>query len=264
MNFRALGIIILSLFAAGLVLRPIESPAWQVLKEKEPALDLASLEGAVGQGITVGLLGGFRALVANFMWLQTNVIWIEDDLPATQTMINLVTTVDPRPTYFWLNGARMMGYDMPVWRVREHGHGSYDAVPQSVVERIDREQGEIAIRYLNRGRNFHPNNARFLIEMANLYQRKVRDMETAAEHYRMASELPDAPAYAPRIYAELLRRLGRQQEAYEWLVNLYPTLDPEGWTDRSDLVLDRIRELEDELNIPHPERFQPERPASRL
>lgn len=262
MNLRALGIILLSLFAAGLVLRPIESPAWQVLKEKEPALDLASLEGAVGQGVTVGLLGGFRALVANFMWLHTNVIWMDDDLPGTQTMINLVTTVDPRPVYFWLNGARMMGYDMPVWRIRAQGDGDYDAVPQSVIERIDREQGEIAIRYLGRGRSFHPENPRFHIEMANLYQRKVRDLEAAAEQYRLASELPNAPAYAPRIHAELLRRLGRQREAYEWLVQLYPTLDPEGWTDRADLVLDRIRELEEELDIPPLQRFNPQRPPA--
>lgn len=257
MNWRALGVIVLVLFVAGLVLRPIEGPAWATMKENEPALDLANMEGALGQGVTVGLLGGFRALVANFMWLHANTVWQDDDLPATQTMIHLVTTVDPRPIYFWLNGARMMGLDMPVWRVREYGDGDWDAVPQTVIERIDREQGELAIRYLERGRSFHPREPRFLIEMANLYQRKVRDTEAAAKHYRLASEMPNAPSYAPRIYAEMLRRLGRDREAYEWLVELYPTLDPKDPGDRAFVVLERIRELEDVLGIPPMQRFVP-------
>lgn len=255
MNWKAYGVIFLVLLTTGFVMQPIHRPAWNELRAREPALDLASLEGALGQGITVGLLGGFRAVVANFMWLKTNAHWEEYDLPATQTMINLVTTVDPRPTFFWLNGARKIAYDMAVWRLREIDRDH--RVPEAVRERLDDEQGGIAIRYLQRGLNFHPDNPLLYVEIGNIYQRKRLDLETAAEYYRLASLTKNPPPYAPRIYGELLRRMGRDQEAYEWLVELYPTLNPRSFVDRPDTVLERIRTLEDDLGIPPSERYDP-------
>lgn len=256
MKWRAFGVIFLTLLVSGFVLQPIQRPAWETLRKNEPSLDLASLEGALGQGITVGLLGGFRAVVANFMWLRVNAHWEKDDLPNTQTMINMVTTVDPRPLYFWLNGARMIAYDMSVWRVREV-NPDWDAVPKTVIHRLDDEQGQVAIQYLERARNYHPDEPRILVEMANIYQRKRRDVEKAAEYYRRASMMENAPNYAPRIYAELLRKLNRPREAYEWLTNLYSGLDPEDTTQRVGVVLHRIRELEIELDIPTEERYNP-------
>lgn len=263
MNWRAFGVIFLTLLVSGFVLQPVQRPAWDTLREKEPALDLASLEGALGQGITVGLLGGFRALVANFMWLRVNAHWEEDDLPATQTMINMVTTVDPRPVFFWLNGARMIAYDMSVWRVREV-NPVWEEVPKTIIHRMDDEQGQVAISYLHRGMAYHPNEPRFKIEIANIYQRKRRDMEKAAEYYYRASIMENAPTYAPRIYAELLRRLDRPREAYQWLTDLYSGLDPNDTTQRVGVVLERIRELEEELEIPAQERYRPPFPPSAV
>lgn len=256
MKWRAVGVILLVLLVSGFVLQPVQRPAWQALREKEPALDLASLEGALGQGITVGLLGGFRAVVANFMWLRTNAFWENDDLPNTQTMINMVTTVDPRPLYFWLNGSRMIALDMSVWRVREI-NPDYEAVPKTIVHRIDDEQGQVAIEYLQRGLGYHPAEPRIYVEIANFYQRKRRDLKKAAEYYYKASMTENPPTYAPRIYAEILRRDGRYEEAYEWLKELYPTLNPEDFTHRTGVVLERIRELESQLEIPEDERFEP-------
>jgi hypothetical protein len=256
MKWKSLGVIILTLFVTGLVLQPVQRPAWEMLREKEPALDLASLEGVLGQGITVGLLGGFRALVANFMWLRVNETWQRDDLPATQTFIQFVTTIDPRPLFFWLNGSRMIGYDMPVWRIREVDP-VWENVPRTVIARIEAEQATVAIGYLHRGLNFHPDHPLLYVEIANLYQRKMHDLEMAAEYYRRAATTPNPPLYAGRIYAELLRRLDRHQEAYDWLVKLYPTLNPHLPSHRSDVVLQRIRDLEDELGIPPQQQFDP-------
>ena len=65
----------------------------------------------------LALLGGFRALVADGTWIRMYDVWEERDLPVVDTLIRLVTAIDPRPLYFWLNGARIMAYDMPDWRV---------------------------------------------------------------------------------------------------------------------------------------------------
>lgn len=250
----------------GAVIRPFEEPAWQFVRAQQPALKLDSLQGALGQGVTVGLLGGFRAIVADFFWLKTNAVWEENDLPATQTFVHLVTAIDPRPLYFWQNGSRMIAYDMPNWRIVEEG--GYDAVPKARQRKIDEEQSAVALKYLNDAFGHHPDSALLHIEIANIHLNRLKDEATAAEFYRLAALQPRAPYYAARIYAELLKRLGRKQEAYDWLKGVYPTLpkepDPEKGisefqveTALAPLVLERIRELEGELNIPETEAFKP-------
>jgi tetratricopeptide (TPR) repeat protein len=261
------GLLVVTVLAVtGAAIRPFEDPAWQFVRAKQPALKLDSLQGALGQGVTVGLLGGFRAIVADFFWIKTNSVWEDNDLPATQTFIKLVTAIDPRPLYFWQNGARMIAYDMPNWRIVKEG--GYDAVPQARQRHIDEEQSEVALKYLREAFGHHPNSALLHIEIANVYLNRLKDNVSAAEAYRKAAALPSAPYYAARIYAELLRRQGRHQEAYAWLKQLYPTLpqvaDPaKGITEfqvqsaMAPVVLDRIREVEAELKVPEDKRFRP-------
>lgn len=261
------GFVVVAILAVtGALVRPFEEPAWQFVRSKQPALKLDSLQGALGQGVTVGLLGGFRAIVADFFWIKTNAVWEDNNLPATQTFIKLVTAIDPRPIYFWQNGSRMIAYDMPNWRIVEEG--GYDAVPQARQRKIDEEQSAIALKYLNEAFGHHPNAALLHIEIANVYLNRLKDNASAAEAYRLAAQQPNAPYFAARIYAELLRRMGRNAEAYAWLKDLYPKLPKvadktAGITEfqvesgMSPVVLERIRELEAELNIPDTESFKP-------
>lgn len=259
-------IVVAVLGATGVAIRPFEEPAWQFARAQQPAMKLDSLQGALGQGVTVGLLGGFRAIVADFFWIKTNAVWETNDVPATQTFIKLVTAIDPRPIYFWINGARMIAYDMPHWRIA--AAGGYRAVSQSEQRRFDEEQSAIGIKYLNEAFGHHPDAALLHIEIANIYLNRLKDNASAAEAYRKAAARPGAPFYAARIYAELLRRMGRKAEAYEWLKRLYPTLPKsvdreKGITEftvesaMAPVVLARIRELESELNIPDNEVFKP-------
>lgn len=252
--FRTGLVVALGLFAAGLVLRPVEGPAWDQVRAKQPALRLDSLKDALGQGVTVGLLGGFRAIVADLFWIRTNSIWESYDLPGTQTSIKLVTAIDPRPLYFWLNGSRMISYDMPNWRIDKAG--GYDAVPDAVKRRFDEEQSAVAVKYLEGALDFHPEHPLLVLEIGNIHLNRLKDVETASRYYLRASKHPDAPHYAARIYAELLRRLGRNAEAYEFLKKLYPTLPKDDLMAQAPVVLERIRELEEELGIPQERRFK--------
>ena len=259
-------LVVAVLAVTGLAVRPLEAPAWQWVRAQQPALKLESLQGALGQGVTVGLLGGFRAIAADFFWIQTNSVWEDRDLPATQTYIKLVTAIDPRPLYFWLNGSRMIAYDMPNWRIVDLG--GYNTVPQAVQRLIDEEQATVALRYLNEAFNHHPDSTLLHIEIANVYLNRLKDKAKAAEAYRRAALRPNAPFYAGRIYGELLRKLGRTTEAYEWLkqtyVKLPKTVDrargiSEFTVDSAmaPVVLERIRELEEELNLTPEQRFTP-------
>ena len=148
----------------------------------------------------------------------------------------------------------MLAYDLPVWRVEQAG-GS-DAVPDLVVERIRREQAQRAVEFYKKGLLFHQENPWLLVDMANIHQRRLNDMEEAARYYRMAAEVPNAPYFAGRVYGELLRRIGKNQEAYDWLTGLYPTLPADDPSALKPNVLRRIRELEKLLGIPADERFE--------
>ncbi len=242
-RLRTLAVIIATLAVAGLALERLARPVWASARERQPALRLDSSLAAAGQGVTLALLGGFRALVADAVWVRMYVLWEKYDLPGVETLVRLVTSIDPRPVYFWVNGARIVAYDLASWRIMLAG--GYETTPESVQERIGREQALQALRHLDQAAAFHPRSAELWIERANIQLNRLRDMSAAAESYRMASEQPNAPLYAGRLYAELLRRMGRKAEALAWLRQFQLTL-PAG-DEGTQIVSERIKDLEREL-----------------
>lgn len=244
------------LIGAGWVGSRVGHSSWEQLRQDMPVLTSADIEAAAGEGIMVGLLGGFRAVTADFLWVRTNALWEEQDLPGSQTLIKLVTTVDSRPLIFWINGARMIGYDMPVWRIDALTREGANA-PAVVQARIYEEQARAALDVLERARTYHPDAPLLLIEMANIRHRKMGDLAGAAELYRQAALMPGAPYYAARIHAEMLRQLGRDREALDWLVAVHRTLPKADPMAMEEIVLGRIRELETALGIPADQSYRP-------
>lgn len=236
-------------------LGPISAPLWAEMRAAQPALRLATPGAVAGQGLTLGVLGGFRALAADFTWLRVFMIWENRDLPATETMLRLVTAIDPRPLYFWLNGARIVAYDMTAWRIA--AAGGFDAVPESVREHLGSEQAHLALRRLDEGMQFHPTNPDLWIERGSIELNRLHDPVAAAASYRRAWEQPHAPYYVARLHAEMLRRAGRKAEALTWLVQLHPQLPANDETAGAAIVLGRIRDLERELAIPTEKIYHP-------
>lgn len=249
---RLLGILLI-LVLLGLLTRPVEAPAWQVVKAGQPEMNLEAIEGALGQGLVVGVLGGFRAILADFLWIRTNTIWERRDRTKLDAMIRLVTTLDPRPEFFWINGSRMIAYDVPNWRIREEG--GYDAVPESRQQAIDLEQAGQAFDLIDEALEFHPDRAKLYLEKGQIYLNRLKDDANAAKWFLKASRQDDAPYFAARIYAELLRKQGKDAEAYAFLKELHRELPDVPFAQRG-VILERIRELENTLEVPFWERFQ--------
>ncbi len=241
----------------GAVLHRVESPLWAAMHAEQPGLRSEAVGAAAGHGLALGVLGGFRAIAADFAWIRVYVIWEKHDLPGTETLLRLVTTLDPRPLYFWLNGARIIAYDMTAWRIA--AAGGYDVVPVAEQQRIGAEQARLALRRLDEAMACHPASADLWIDQANIELNGLHDVAAAAASYRRAWEQPHAPYYAARLHAELLRRLGRKAEALEWLVALYPQLPPDDESAGAALVLARIRDLERELQVPATRAYRPPR-----
>lgn len=254
-QFRTLLIVCGGLVLAGVLLNRIAVPVWSDVRSRQPALRLDASMAAAGQGVTLALLGGFRSLVADAVWLRMYVLWERRDLAGTQAMIHLVTAIDPRPIYFWVNGARILAHDLSAWRL--DAAGGYDAAGPALEARVNHEQGNLALAHLAAAMTFHPASADLWIERANIELNRLRDPAAAAESYRRAWEQPHAPYYAARLHAELLRRLGRRAEALDWLTTLHPSLPAADEGAARDTVLERIRTLERELGVPADKRYRP-------
>ncbi|HKK17951.1 MAG TPA: hypothetical protein VJ952_04645, partial [Opitutales bacterium] len=121
LRIRAVLATLAFLIVLGLMLRPVEDPAWKQVRSGQAELNLAGMEDALGQGVIVGMLGGFRSIMADFLWIQTNAVWEDRERAKLDSMVRLVTSIDPRPLFFWTNAARMIAYDVPHWRIREEG-----------------------------------------------------------------------------------------------------------------------------------------------
>jgi hypothetical protein len=154
----------------------------------------------------------------------------------------------------------MMAYDVPQWRLAEAEATGY--LPAAVRQRIVDEQVQAALRHLAQGRRFHPDAAALWVEEAQIQLNVRSDLVAAAAAYREAARRPRAPYYAARVYGELLQRLGRYAEAYDWLTAVHLDLDViEAAEERErampDVVLQRIRELERLLDRPISECYSP-------
>lgn len=231
-----LGVAFGLLVAGALLLRPLEHRMNALLAPV--AVSSEQLASLSGRGGILAVLGGMRAMVASGFWLRTNLAWERRDAAATTALIELTVAADERPLSFWLNGARMLANDMPEWRL---------AGPAAVRQRVREEQAGLALRFLKKGLRWHGADAAIYIEMANIHLRRTGDLESAAGYYRLAAEQPEAPYYAARIHAELLRALGRPREALEWLRRISPRLPADDPAACRAVVLARIQALEQEL-----------------
>jgi hypothetical protein len=192
-----------------------------------------------GSGGMLVVLDGMRPVLAGGFWLRANLAWERRDAAATMALLHLTVAADERPLYFWLNGARIVAYDLPEWRS--------EGVPAAVRERTRIEQAQFALSFLQRGMEARGPSSDIAIEMANIRLRALGDRAGAAVLFRQAAELPGAPWYAARIHAELLRELGRPVEALAWLRQILPDLPAEDPAAQRAVVLERIKGLEQEV-----------------
>lgn len=165
----------------------------------------AALHSMGGAGVTPSrerekpaVAGGYRTFVADCLWLETNLAWETRDAHRARQMIEFTVSADPQSPYFWLNGARMLAYDFPVWRCEDERQA-----PLAVQTSWRRNGASEALRLLDRGQRWHGHSAVLHLEMANICLYAMGDRRRAAEHYRRASEQADAPEFAARIYARL-------------------------------------------------------------
>jgi hypothetical protein len=251
---RAFLVIFASLLLAGWISAPLQDDAWGAVRSRQPELKLPDVGDNLSQGMILGLFGGYRTIMADFVWLRGYTAWEHRDWAETESLFTLGATLDPMTAYFWDDAANKIAFDIPIWRINALGLGQY--TPKELSDPIYRDQAKRALALLDRGLQFHPQNIKLLIDKAQIYQLKLNDLPAAAKEYQLASAaIPNSPSYLARLAVRMLQKANRDQEAYDYLRQVYAHLPPETAVPDKASDWEILLELEDTLKLPPADRL---------
>ena len=245
------------LIVAGVLKLPVERDLTTLHRQEhfrgvEFNLDLREKIGQLG---FIAALSGFRAIVADALFIQAYSAWEDTEWGRMLLLFRHVTTLQPHVLLFW---------DTAAW------HMAWNA---SVAAMDDKTQPRLALRVkaqreyfamgkdlLERGIKNNPDRPELYEALARLYKEKYKDHESASEYYVKAAALPGAAPWDRRFSAyELSYCEGREREAYERLRHLYD----EGPRERLPTLIKRLKILEDKLGIPQDQRIPDTGPLKR-
>src|SRR4029453_5496745 len=215
-------------------------------------LDLREKLGQLG---FIAALSGFRAIVADGLFIQAHVAWERTEWSRVLLLFQHITTLQPRAVLFW---------DMAAWHM---------ACNASVAAMNDRTQERLALRvkaqreyfalgkdFLERGIRNNPDRPELYEALARLYKEKYKDHEHASEFFGKAAALLGAGTYNRRFSAYGLSSCeGREGEADEPLRQLYD----KGEKERLPTLISRLKFLEDKLGVPQDQRIPNPEPLKR-
>ncbi len=209
-------------------------------------LDLGLFE-KIGQMGVVAALSGFRAVIADALWIHASIVWERVDWAAMKIDFDTVTTLQPRCVLFW---------DMAAWHM--WANASIAALddrnqPREALRlKAQREYWKLGEDYALRGIANNPDDPTIYIHLGlQLYKDRFQDHCKAAEILARGAALPNAPAYARRFAVyELAQCPGHEREAYAQLLALYKM----GEDERMPTLLRLLGELQEKLNVPAAEK----------
>lgn len=217
------------------------------LRGVEFNLDLREKLGQLG---FIAALSGFRAAVADVLFIQAHIAWENTEWGRVLLLFRQVTTLQPRSIMFWDMAGWHMAWNASVAAMRDPSQ------PRLALRvKAQREYFALGKDFLEHGIKNNPDKPQLYESLARLYKDKYDDHEHASEYYDKAAVLPGAMSYIKRFAAyELSYCEGREREAYERLHRLYDM----GANERLPTLITRLKFLEQKLGIPPEQRIPDE------
>ena len=247
-------IVLVVLIGVGLLKLPLERNLASLHKEEhfsgvEFNLDLREKIGQLG---FMAALSGFRAIVADALFIQAFGAWENTEWGRMLLLFRHITTLQPRVLLFWDTAAWHMAWNASVAAMND------EKQPRMALRvKAQREYFALGKDFLERGIKNNPDRPELYEALARLYKEKYKDHERASEYYAKAAQIPGAAPWDARFSAyELSYCEGREREAYERLRKLYD----EGEKQRLPTLANRLKSLEEQLGIPQEQRI-PETPS---
>jgi hypothetical protein len=204
------------------------------------------LRQQIGQLGFIAALSGFRAVVADLLWIQAHAAWERTEWGKMALILENVTALQPRNVMFW----DLAGWHM-AWNASAAAIQDKTQPREALRIKAQREYFQLGRDFLERGIANNPDKYVLYERLGLLLREKFNDHCGASEAYQKASQFPDAPEYLKRFTVyEMSYCPGREREAYERLLKLYN----EGDRERLPTLLNRLRALQEKLNIPPEER----------
>lgn len=248
MNRRVV-IAVLFLLIFGAVRIPFERKLSQDLRAAHFHLERMDLElrQQISQMGFIAALSGFRALVADGLYLHAQVAWEKVEWGRMKLDFDAVTALQPRCELFWQTSAWHMAYNAS-------NAAFYDKKQPREALRVkaQREYFKLGEDYLLRGIANNPEKPALYNDLGMIYRDKLQDHCKAAEIFKKYATIKGSLAYGERFSLyELAKCPGHEREAYEKLVALYNR----GENERLPTLLKTISTLQETLNIPQEKRI---------
>lgn len=145
----------------------------------------ATVPGGGERALFAAALGGYRSLVGNLSWLRVYEAWEARQAELVRERIRQTVTLCPEESFFWREGARILAYDLPVWRA-ERASG-----PVTIAEwqRWQREAAREALALLAEGRVDRPRDPSLPGEIGRLHWLRLEDPGRAVRWLAEAERL---------------------------------------------------------------------------
>lgn len=250
MSFRLKLVLVFFLgsVVAGWITAPLRNKAARIEEADRGRSDrqsLASLSGGLGGGLTLATLGGYRTITANLVWISMYGDWQYRRLPEVLSKMKLAVSLNPDSEFFWIDGARIIANDLPVWEVGDEKMETLFRTEEGIAVRKD--YGRRALRFLESAPEYLQNRAAVLVEMGTIAWKKLDDLPLAIDYFQAASLTENAPFYVFRVYAELLVLNGETKRALDVLEAHFATLPENDPRAMRLFVAGRIRDLKQAL-----------------
>jgi hypothetical protein len=209
----------------------------------------------IGQLGFVAALSGFRAILADFLFIQAYAAWERTEWARVLFLFRQVTILQPHVPLFWETAAWHMAWNASAAAINDRSQ------PRLALRvKAQREYFALGKDFLERGIENNPRSPKLYESLARLYREKYNDHARASEFYRKAADCPGAPSYERRFSAyELSYCEGWEPQAYIQLHRLYD----EGEQERLPTLINRLKFLESKLNIPRAQRIPDAEPLKR-
>jgi tetratricopeptide (TPR) repeat protein len=205
------------------------------------------LREKIGQLGFIAALSGFRAMVADALFIQAYSAWENTEWGRMLLLFRQMTTLQPRVLLFWDTAAWHMAWNASLAAMNDQKQ------PRLALRvKAQREYFALGKDFLERGIRNNPDRPELYEALARLYKEKYKDHERASEYYAKAAALPGAAPWDRRFSAyELSYCDGRERKAYDRLRSLYDA----GPQERLPTLIKRLKFLEDKLEIPQEQRI---------
>jgi hypothetical protein len=217
-----------------------------VCQQSAPAPLSLDLREKIGQSAFVAVLGGFRSVIADLLFIDAYSAWERTDWTQLLLRLRQATELQPRAILFW----EMAGWHM-AWNAGTAALEDESKSP-ATRRRLQNEYLRLGEDFLVRGVAHNPDKPQLYEALARLYRDKFNDHARAAENFLKASRLSGHASYDERFSAyELSYCEGHEREAYDRLRALYQR----GEKERLPRLINQLRAMEERLHLPANERL---------